>query len=57
MYGNLAIIAVFVFLYSVASGRLERTSFGGTILFTAFCLVEGPFAVHSWLFSVDIYLR
>lgn len=43
MYDNLAIIAVFVFVYSLVSGGLERTLFYGAVVFTAFGIVFGPF--------------
>jgi len=53
MYGNLAVIAVFVFLYSIASGRLERTSFGGAVLFTFFGLVAGPLCLG--ILDMDVH--
>jgi NhaP-type Na+/H+ or K+/H+ antiporter len=42
MYENLAILAIFVFLYSIASGGLERTPINGALVFTAFGLALGP---------------
>ena len=42
MYETLAIMAAFVFLYSIASGGLERTPINGAVVFTAFGLVLGP---------------
>ena len=42
MYENLALIGVFVFLYSIASGGLERTPINGAIVFAAFGLLLGP---------------
>lgn len=42
MYETLAIMAVFVFLYSITSGGLERTPINGAVVFTAFGLVFGP---------------
>ena len=42
MYENLAIMALFVFLYSIASGGLERTPVNGAVVFTAFGLAVGP---------------
>ena len=53
MYENLAILAAFVFLYSVASGRLERTSINGAIVFTAFGLALGPLGLDILNLSVD----
>lgn len=42
MYANIAIIAAFVFLYSIASKGLERTPINGAILFISFGLIFGP---------------
>ena len=42
MYENLAIIGTFVFLYSISSGRLEKTAISGAILYTFFGLIVGP---------------
>jgi NhaP-type Na+/H+ or K+/H+ antiporter len=42
MYETLAILAAFVFLYSVVGGSLERTPVNGALVFTAFGLVFGP---------------
>lgn len=42
MYLNLAVLAAFVFFYSIVSGRLEKTLFNGAILFTSFGLILGP---------------
>lgn len=42
MYKNLAILAIFVFFYSLASRRIEKTSVSGAIIFTLFGLVFGP---------------
>jgi sodium/hydrogen antiporter len=42
MYWNLAVLAAFVFLYSVFAGRLERTLVGGAITYIAFGMISGP---------------
>lgn len=42
MYENLAIIAVFAFLYSTVAGRMEKTMISGPMVFIAFGLVMGP---------------
>ena len=42
MYENLAILASFVFIYSVASAGFERTPINGALLFAAFGLALGP---------------
>lgn len=53
MYENLAIMAVFIFLYSVVCGGLERTSIGGAIVFTAFGLIFGPLGLGLLNMDVD----
>ena len=52
MYENLAILAVFIFLYSLSSGFLERTPINGALVFTAFGLVFGPFGLD--ILKLDI---
>ena len=52
MYATLAILAVFVFLYSITSGGLERTPINGDIVFTAFGLAFGPLGFD--LLSLDV---
>jgi NhaP-type Na+/H+ or K+/H+ antiporter len=42
MYETLALIAAFIFLYSLSSGRLNRTIFSGAIIFTALGFIFGP---------------
>jgi NhaP-type Na+/H+ or K+/H+ antiporter len=53
MYENLAILATFVFLYSVTSGRLEKTLFNGAIVFTAFGLLLGPVGLDILNLDID----
>ncbi len=53
MYENLAILAVFVFLYSIASGGLERTPINGALLFAAFGLALGPLGLGVLSMNVD----
>lgn len=48
MYENLAIFALFIFLYSISSGGLERTPINGALVFTAFGVVFGPLGL-GWL--------
>ncbi|MBT5684752.1 MAG: sodium:proton antiporter, partial [Gammaproteobacteria bacterium] len=45
MYQNLAIIAVFAFVFSAIAGRLDRTAITGPILFIAFGLLAGPYGL------------
>ena len=42
MNANLAILGTFIFLYSIVSGRLEKTPINGALVFIAFGLVVGP---------------
>ena len=42
MYENIAILAAFVFLYSIISGKLERTPINGALVFIIFGLAFGP---------------
>jgi NhaP-type Na+/H+ or K+/H+ antiporter len=42
MYETLAILAAFVFLYSLASGGLEKTPVNGAIVYVGFGLAFGP---------------
>lgn len=42
MYENMAILALFVFVYSLVGGRLARSPISGAIIFTAFGLALGP---------------
>jgi uncharacterized membrane protein YhaH (DUF805 family) len=42
VYSDLAILAAFVFVYSVVAKRLEQTPLNGAIIFVAFGLVCGP---------------
>ena len=53
MYENMAILAVFVFLYSIASGGLERTPINGALLFAAFGLALGPLGLGILSLNVD----
>lgn len=56
MYENLAIITVFVFLYSIASAKLEKTSFSGAVLFTICGLALGPMGLGVLQLNVDAEL-
>ena len=53
MYENLAILALFVFLYSLTSGGLERTPINGAVVFAAFGLALGPLGL-GWLQQLDL---
>lgn len=56
MYENLAILAAFVFLYSLVSGGLEKTPFNGAIVFMAFGLILGPLGFGYLTLEVDAEL-
>lgn len=56
MYGHLAILAAFVFLYSLVSGGLERTPINGAIVFAAFGLALGPIGLGILDLDVDTEL-
>ncbi len=45
MYGNLAILAAFAFVYGVVAGRLEKTPVHGPVVFLAFGILVGPFGL------------
>jgi sodium/hydrogen antiporter len=53
MYETLAILALFVFLYSITSGGLERTPINGAVVFIAFGLVFGPLGLDFLRLDVD----
>jgi len=53
MYGNLAIIAVFVLIYSMVCGGLERTPINGAVVYTAFGLALGPLGLGLLTLDVD----
>lgn len=53
MYQNLAILALFIFLYSLVSGGMERTPVNGAIVFTAFGLLFGPLGLGVLNLDVD----
>lgn len=52
MYAELAILALFVFLYSICSGRFERTIISGPMIFVFFGVLFGPL-VLNW-FQDDV---
>ncbi len=53
MYANLAIIAVFAFIFSAFAGRVERSMVTGPIIFILFGLVMGPYGFNFLRLSVD----
>jgi NhaP-type Na+/H+ or K+/H+ antiporter len=53
MYENLAILGTFIFLYSIVSGRLEKTPINGALVFVAFGLAVGPLGLDLLVGDVD----
>ena len=53
MYENLAILVIFIFLYSIITGGLEKTPISGAIVFTAFGLIFGPLGLGMLKLDVD----
>ena len=51
MYYNLAVIAVFAFLYSVIAGGVSRTVITGPMIFASFGLIVGPLGLG--IFTLD----
>lgn len=52
MYEALALLAVFVLIYSSVGGGIERTPISGPIIFTAFGLLVGPLGLD--LLSLEV---
>ncbi len=48
MYVEVAVLAVFVFLYSAVASRIERTAISGPIVFIVVGLAVGPHGL-GWL--------
>ena len=53
MYANLAIIAIFAFLYSAIAGRVDRSMITGPIIFVGFGLIMGPYGFDVLTLSVN----
>ncbi|MBL0714805.1 MAG: cation:proton antiporter [Desulfosarcina sp.] len=53
MYEILAIMAAFVFLYSIVSGGVERTPINGALVFIAFGFAFGPVGLGYFSINVD----
>ena len=52
MYGTMAVLAAFAFVYSVVASRVERTPVSGAVVFLAFGVLAGPHALG--LLDLDI---
>lgn len=53
MYQSMAIIALFIFLYSLVSGSMEKTPVNGAVVFAAFGLIFGPLGLGFLHLNVD----
>ena len=53
MYQTLAILALFILIYSSIAGRVERSWISGPIVFTAFGLLIGPVGLDLLSFKTD----
>ena len=53
MYQNIAILALFILVYSSVAGRVERSWLSGPILFTVFGLLIGPVGLELLSFKSD----
>ena len=53
MYSNLAVLAVFAYLFSVAAGRIERSRVSGPIIFIFFGLLAGPLGLGLLDFDIE----
>ena len=53
MYQDLAILALFILVYSSVAGRVERTWVSGPILFITFGLLIGPLGLDLLSFKTD----
>ena len=53
MYQDLALLAIFVLVYSSVAGAVERSWVSGPILFTAFGLLVGPLGLNLLSFETD----
>ncbi len=48
MYIELAILALFIFIYSMVAGRIERSAISGPMVFVVAGFLMGPFG-FGWL--------
>ena len=53
MYQDLAILALFILVYSSVAGRIERTWVSGPIVFTLVGLIIGPVGLDLLSFKAD----
>jgi len=53
VYQDLAILALFILVYSAIAGRVERTWVSGPIVFAIFGLIIGPVGLNLLSFKAD----
>jgi NhaP-type Na+/H+ or K+/H+ antiporter len=53
MYENLALLAIFILVYSSVAGAIERTWISGPIIFTGFGLLVGPMGLGLLTWEAD----
>ncbi|MGF1683835.1 cation:proton antiporter [Photobacterium minamisatsumaniensis] len=53
MYYNLAVLALFAFLFSAVAGRIERSIISGPMIFIGFGLISGPMILGVLNIKVD----
>jgi NhaP-type Na+/H+ or K+/H+ antiporter len=53
VYADLALLALFILVYSAIAGRVERTWVSGPIVFAAFGLLIGPVGLDLPSFKAD----
>ncbi|MEO1018591.1 MAG: cation:proton antiporter, partial [Pseudomonadota bacterium] len=53
MYSDLAVLALFLLLYSLSAGLLERSVIGGAIIYTLFGVIVGPEGFDALELEID----
>ena len=53
MYENLALLAIFILVYSTIAGAVEHSWISGPILFTCFGLLIGPVGLDLLSWATD----
>jgi len=53
MYENMAILAVFVLVYSLIAGRVDKMPLSGSMIYVAFGLLMGPVVLGALDFNID----
>jgi len=53
MYNTLTLLAIFVFLYSLVAGKLEKSPFSGALIFAGFGLIIGPIGLDIFDWNIN----